>query len=72
MFSYAYLGKQYSFSYECETGNYFLHANEYRHSAYLKNNDAKIVEQEVDKIDALPETPIKTAILIENLISSYL
>jgi hypothetical protein len=72
MYSYAYLGRQYSFSYECTTGNYYLHDNEYRHSAYLQNNDAKIFERKIDKIDALPETPIKTAILIENLISSYL
>jgi hypothetical protein len=37
----------------------------------LQGEDASIFSSEIDRINALPEYPIKTAILIETLISNY-
>jgi hypothetical protein len=67
-----YHGQNYSYSYETGTGNYLLYDTKYRKSVYLQGEDASIFSSEIDKIDTLPEYPIKTAILIENLISNYL
>jgi hypothetical protein len=67
-----YHGQNYSYSYETGIGNYLLYDNEYRKNIYLQGEDASIFSSEIDKIDALPEYPIKTAVLIETLISNYL
>jgi hypothetical protein len=67
-----YHGKYYSYSYECRTGNYLLYDNELLKSAYLQGDDALYFCSEIEKIDTIPETIFKTAILIENMISDYL
>jgi hypothetical protein len=67
-----YQSPHYGYSYETGTGNYLLYDNTCRKSAYLQGDDAAIFASEIEKIDSLPEYPIKTAILIETLISNYL
>jgi hypothetical protein len=67
-----FIGQKYSYSYEPETGNYFLHDNEYKSHAYLQGDDAKIFCKEIERIDNLPEGEYKTGLLTENAISVYL
>jgi hypothetical protein len=67
-----FIGQKYSYSYEPETGYYFLHDNEYKSHAYLQGDDAKIFCKEIERIDNLPEGEYKTGLLTENAISVYL
>jgi hypothetical protein len=67
-----FIGKKYSYSYEQETGDYFLHYNEYKSNNFLHGKDAKIFSREIDRIDNLPEGENKPGLLMENAISVYL
>jgi hypothetical protein len=67
-----FIGQKYSYSYEPETGHYFLHDNKYKSHAYLQGDDAKIFCKEIERIDNLPEGEYKTGLLTENAISVYL
>jgi hypothetical protein len=67
-----FMGQNYSYSYEPETGNYFLHDNEYKSYMYLQGDDARIFRKEIERIDDLPEPEYKTGLLMENAISTFL
>jgi hypothetical protein len=67
-----FLGQKYSYSYEVETGNYFLHDNEYKSHVYLQGDDAMLFREEIERIDELPEPEYKTGLLTENAISVFL
>jgi hypothetical protein len=67
-----FLGQNYSYSYEVETGHYLLHDNDYRSHIYLQGKDARIFRKEIERIDNLPEGEYKTGLLTENIISIYL
>jgi hypothetical protein len=67
-----FLGQKYSYSYEPETGHYFLHDNEYKSHAYLQGDDARIFREEIEQIDNLPEGEYKTGLLTENAVKFYL
>jgi hypothetical protein len=62
-------GQKYSYSYEPETGNYFLHDNDYKSHAYLQGGDARIFRKQIERIDDLPDPEYKTRLLTENAIS---
>jgi hypothetical protein len=63
-------GQKYSYSYEPETGHYLLHDNEYKSQAYLQGDDARILRQEIELIDNLPDPEYKNGLLTENAISN--
>ena len=65
-------GLKYSYSYEPETGDYFLHDNEYKIHAFLKGRDAWIFRKEVDRLDNLPPPDCNSGLLAENLIKLFL
>jgi hypothetical protein len=65
-------GQKYSYSYEPETGNYFLHDNTYTFHVYLQGKDARIFRKELERIDELPDPEYKTGLLTENTIKLYL
>jgi hypothetical protein len=65
-------GQKYSYSYEPETGNYFLHDNKYTSHIYLQGKDARIFRKELERIDELPDPEYKTGLLTENTIKLYL
>jgi hypothetical protein len=67
-----FIGQKYSYSYEPETGHYFLHDNEYKSHVYLQGDDAKIFSREIERIDNLPEGEYKTGLLTENAIKFYM
>jgi hypothetical protein len=67
-----FIGQKYSYSYEAETGNYFLHDNEYKSHIFLQGKDAKIFRKVIERIDDLPEPEYKTGLLMENAISTFL
>lgn len=49
-----YSGQIYSYSYEVETGHYFLYRNDYKAHTYLQGDDARIFREQIDHIDNLP------------------
>jgi hypothetical protein len=65
-------GQKYSYSYEPETGNYFLHDNKYQSHVYLQGKDARIFRKTIERIDDLPDPEYKTGLLTENAIKFYL
>jgi hypothetical protein len=67
-----FIGQKYSYSYEQETGDYFLHDNEYKSHIFLRGKDAKIFRKVIERIDNLPEGEDKPGLLMENAISVYL
>ena len=67
-----FIGQKYSYSYEPETGHYFLHDNEYKSHVYLQGDDARIFGKEIERIDELPDPENKTGLLTENAIKFYL
>ena len=65
-------GQNYSYSYEPETGDYFLHDNEYRARTFLKGRDAWIFRKGIDRLDNLPPPNCNSGLLTENLIKLFL
>jgi hypothetical protein len=67
-----YSGQKYSYSYEVETGHYFLFKNDYKLHSYLQGDDARIFRDEIDRLDNLPPPACNSGLLTENLIEMYL
>jgi hypothetical protein len=67
-----FIGQNYSYSYEPETGNYLLHDNKHASHAYLQGKDARIFRKQLDRINKLPDQENKAGALTENTISIYL
>jgi hypothetical protein len=67
-----FTGQTYSYSYETESGNYFLYENHYKSHTYLRGRDAEIFRKELERIDRLPDPENKTGLLTENTIKFYL
>ena len=72
MFLPVYQGQKFSYSYEVETGHYFLFSNDYKAHIYLQGDDARIFREEIEKIDNLPPPQSNDGRLTENAISVYL
>jgi hypothetical protein len=64
-----FIGSKYGYSYEPKTGNYLLY--EYKSQVYLQGDDARIFQEEIERIDDLPEPEYKTDLLTENAIGIY-
>ena len=67
-----FCGLLYSYSYEVETGHYFLHDNEFKSHIYLQGDDARIFRKQIEHIDTLTDPEDKTGLMTENAISIYL
>ena len=61
-------GQNYSYSYEPETGDYFLFKNDFKTHKFLKGKDARLFSKQIDRFDILPEPQYKTGLMTENLI----
>ena len=68
----SFSGQKYSYLYEPNTGHYLLFSNDYKSHAYLQDDDAKIFEEEMTKIDNLPPPQCNDGRITENAISNYL
>jgi hypothetical protein len=67
-----YCGQCYSYSYEPETGDYFLHANNYKAYKFLKGKDARLFSKQIDRLDNLPPPDSNSGLLTEKLIKFFL
>jgi hypothetical protein len=67
-----YSGQFYSYSYEPETGDYFLYANDYKSHIFLKGRDARLFSKAVERLDNLPPPDCNSGLLTEKLIKSFL
>ena len=67
-----YSGQNYSYSYEPEIGNYFLHDNDYKTRVFLKGREAWIFRKEIDRLDNLPPPDCNSGLLTEKLIKLFL
>ena len=72
MFLNVYQGQQYSYSLEVETGHFLLFKNDYKLHSYLQGDDARLFDEEIDRINNLPPPQCNDGRLIENLINNYL
>jgi hypothetical protein len=67
-----YSGQNYSYSYEPETGDYFIHDNNYKSHNFLKGKDAWIFRKELERLDDLPPPDCNSGLLTEKLIKQFL
>ena len=67
-----YSGQYYSYSYEPNTGEYFLYENNYKSHALLKGKDARIFCKELERLDNLPPPDCNSGLHTENLIRKFL
>ena len=72
MYLPVYSGQNYSYSYETNTGDYFLHANNYKVHRFLKGRDARLFSKEIERLDNLPPPDCNSGLLTENLIKQFL
>jgi len=72
MFLPVYTGQKFSYSYEVETGHYFLFSNDHKAHIYLQGDDARIFREEIEHIDNLPPPQSNDGRLTENIIGIYL
>jgi len=67
-----YSGQCYSYSYEPNTGEYFLHANDYKAHIFLKGKADPLFERAIDRLDNLPPPDCNSGLLTEKLIKLFL
>ena len=67
-----YSGQEYSYSYEPDTGDYFLHTNDYKIHTFLKGKDARIFSKQLERLDNLPPPDCNSGLLTEKLIKLFL
>jgi hypothetical protein len=65
-------GLKYSYSYEPESGEYFLHANDYKAHTFLKGKDAWLFSKEIERLDDLPPPDCNSGLMTEKLIKLFL
>jgi hypothetical protein len=67
-----YSGQNYSYSYQEDTGDYFLHSNNYQSHAFLKGKDALLFAKQLERLDNLPPPDCNSGLLTEKLIKQFL
>ena len=72
MFLSVYNGQCFSYSYETETGDFFLHSNDYKIHKFLKGDAARLFELKLDYLDCLPPPISNSGIETEKLIKLFL
>jgi hypothetical protein len=67
-----YSGQIYSYSYEPDSGDYYLHANDYKSQTILSGDAARLFELLLDRLDNLPPPDCNSGLLTEKLIKLFL
>jgi hypothetical protein len=67
-----YTGRCFSYSFRSETGEYFLHSNDYISYIFLKGKDARLFKKQIEMQDNLPPPDCNSGLLTEKLIEFFL